>query len=49
VLFDVLAPVGLVFVGGGLALVLTASAPISPTTGLIITPRLGGASAAWSF
>ncbi len=47
-LFDVFGPVGLVCVGGGLALVLT-SGQSAPATGLVITPRLGGASAAWSF
>ncbi len=47
-LFDVLGPVGLVCVGGGLALVLTTgSGP--QTSSLVITPHLGGASAAWSF
>jgi hypothetical protein len=48
VLFDVFAPVGLVCVGGGLSLVLT-STPAAQTTGLVITPHLGGASATWSF
>jgi len=48
VLFDVLGPVGLVCVGGGIALVLTnGSGP--QTSSLVITPHLGGASAAWSF
>jgi hypothetical protein len=48
ILFDVLGPVGLVAAGVGVALVLT-SKPASPSTGLVITPGLGGASARWSF
>jgi hypothetical protein len=47
-LFDVLGPIGLVGVGGGLALVLTAGSG-SQTSGLVITPHLGGATASWSF
>ena len=49
VLFDVFAPVGIVCAGGGIALVLTSSPAASQTAGLVITPRLGGASAAWTF
>jgi hypothetical protein len=47
-LFNVLAPIGIVCVGGGLALVLTSGSD-AQTSGLVITPRLGGASASWSF
>jgi hypothetical protein len=48
ILFDVLGPLGVVAAGVGAVLVIT-SKPASPTTGLVITPGLGGASATWSF
>jgi hypothetical protein len=48
VLFDVLGPLGVIAAGVGAVLVIT-SKPASATTGLVITPGLGGASATWSF
>ncbi len=48
ILFDVLGPLGVIAAGVGAVLVIT-SKSASPTTGLVITPGLGGASATWSF
>jgi hypothetical protein len=47
VLFDVLGPLGLVGVGAGVALILTA--PNDDATAIVVRPGLGGASVAWSF
>jgi len=46
-LFDVLGVAGLVGVGGGVVLLLTAGP--SSQARLVVTPTLGGASAAWRF
>jgi hypothetical protein len=46
-LFDVLGVVGLVGAGGGGVLLVTSGH--APPAGLVVTPTVGGASAAWSF
>jgi hypothetical protein len=48
VLFDVLSVIGVVGVGGGLALVLT-SQPQAQQAGFVFTPTPRGASATWRF
>ena len=48
-LFNVLGAVGVLGVAGGLVLLTTSAEPAAPRAGLVITPTLGGASAAWSW
>jgi hypothetical protein len=48
-LVNVLGAVGILGVAGGLVLLTTSADPAPPRAALVITPTLGGASAAWSW
>lgn len=48
-LVNVLGAIGIVGVAGGIVLLSTSSDPAASHAGLVITPTLGGASAAWSW
>jgi hypothetical protein len=48
-LVNVLGAVGILGVAGGLVLLTTSAEPAPPRAALVITPTLGGASAAWSW